>query len=136
MSASTDARERTIPAPANMNPENKPYFDAAAEGRLLVKKCASCGEFHFHPRAFCPQCFSDKTEWLEAKGTGTIYSCSVLRRGAPVPFALAYVTLAEGVTMLTNIVDCDIDTIRIGDKVKVVFKPSEGGQLVPMFTPV
>ena len=125
--------QRKIPAPANINPENKPYFDAAAAGRLLIGKCASCGEFHFHPRSICPHCFSGNTEWVEAKGRGTVYSFSVLRRGAPVPYALAYVTLEEGVAMLSNIVDCDLDAIRIGDKVEVVFKASDSGQPVPMF---
>ena len=52
-----------------------------------------------------------------------IYTYSVMRRGAPEPYAIAYVTLAEGPTMMTNIVDCDLDGIRIGQKVKVVFKP-------------
>jgi uncharacterized OB-fold protein len=45
------------------------------------------------------------------------------------------VTLEEGVTMMTNIVDCDLDTIRIGQSVKVVYKPSDGGPPVPCFTP-
>jgi uncharacterized OB-fold protein len=52
-----------------------------------------------------------------------------------VPYALAYVTLDEGVTMMTNIVDCDLDAIRIGQRVRLVFKPTEGGPPVPMFTP-
>lgn len=72
---------------------------------------------------------------MEAKGSGTIYTCSVLRRGVPEPYCIAYVTLEEGVSMLTNIVDCDLDAVRIGQKVKVVFKPSESGAPVPMFTP-
>lgn len=126
-------QERKIPAP-KPNAENQPYFDAAAEGKLLIKRCAACGESHFYPRAICPFCFSDRTEWRQASGTGTIYSYSVMRRGAPVPYAIAYVTLAEGVTMLTNIVDCDFDSIRIGQPVKVVFKPTDGGPPVPMFT--
>ena len=37
--------------------------------------------------------------------------------------------------MMTNIVDCDLDTIKIGQKVKVVFKKTEGGPPVPMFAP-
>ena len=127
-------QERKIPAP-RPNPENQAYFDAAAQGRLLVKRCAACGERHFYPRAICPFCFSDRTEWQQASGTGTIYSYSVMRRGVPVSYAIAYVTLAEGVTMLTNIVDCDLDSIRIGQRVKVVFKPTDGGPPVPMFTP-
>ena len=125
---------RKIPSPA-VNAENKPFFDAAVRGRLLIKKCISCGEVHHYPRAICPYCFSDRTEWMEAKGSGTIYTCSVLRRGVPEPYCIAYVTLEEGVSMLTNIVDCDLDAVRIGQKVKVVFKPSESGAPVPMFTP-
>jgi uncharacterized OB-fold protein len=127
------SQQRKIPAPS-VNPENKPFFDAASGGKLLIKKCNSCGRSHFYPRAICPHCFSDKTEWLQAKGTGTVYSWSVLRR-VPEPYCIAYVTLAEGVTILTNLVDCDLDAIRIGQTVKVVFKPSEGGTPVPMFTP-
>ena len=126
--------ERTIPAP-EPNPETKPFWDAAAEGKLLIKRCRACGEAHYYPRALCPHCFSAETAWQEAKGEGTIYSYSVVRRGASVPYAIAYVTLAEGVTMMTNIVDCDLDTVRIGQRVRVVFKPSEGGPPVPMFTP-
>jgi uncharacterized OB-fold protein len=125
---------RKIPAPA-INPENKPYFEAANAGRLLVKKCGACSEYHHYPRAICPHCFSDKTEWTEAKGTGTVYTCSVLRRGVPEPYCIAYVTLDEGVSMMTNIVDCDLDAVKIGMKVKVVFKDSDGGAKVPMFTP-
>jgi uncharacterized protein len=117
------------------NPETLPYWEAAARGKLLLKRCAACGEYHFYPRALCPFCFSDRTEWIEAAGTGTIYSFSVMRR-APVPYAIAYVTLAEGPAMMTNIVGCDLDAIRIGQQVAVVFEPSEGGQPVPMFKPV
>ena len=127
------AAERKIPAPP-MNPEVQPFFDAAAHGKLLVKRCAACGESHHYPRAICPYCGSERTEWKEASGRGTIYSWSVLRR-VPQPYALAYVTLAEGPTMMTNIVDCDLDQIRIGQPVKVVFKPTDGGPPVPMFTP-
>jgi uncharacterized OB-fold protein len=64
-----------------------------------------------------------------------IYSFSVMRR-VPTPFALAYVTLAEGPTMMTNLVDCDFDTLRIGQPVQIVWKPTEGGPPVPCFTPV
>ena len=128
---STPARK--IPAPP-LNPENQPFFDAATQGKLLVKKCTGCGERHHYPRAICPYCGSDKTEWQETAGRGTIYSYSVMRR-VPAPYALAYVTLDEGPTMMTNIVDCDFDAIRIGQKVRVVFKPTEGGPPVPMFTP-
>ena len=126
------SRKITAPQP---NLETQAFWDAAAEGKLLIKKCTACGELHFYPRANCPFCWSDRTEWQQASGDGTIYTYSVMRRGAPVPYAIAYVTLAEGPTMMTNIVDCDLDGIKIGQKVKLVFKPTEGGAPVPCFAP-
>jgi len=125
--------ERKIDAPEPA-PETKAFWDAASAGRLVIKRCAACGESHYYPRSICPFCGSDRTEWRDVSGRGTIYTYSVMRR-APVPYAIAYVTLDEGVTMMTNIVDCDLNAIRIGQKVRVVFKPSEGGPPVPMFTP-
>jgi uncharacterized OB-fold protein len=126
-------KERTLPAPPT-SPETQAFWDAAARGKLLVKWCTACGEPHHYPRAICPFCGSDRTEWMEASGHGIVYSYSVFRR-APIPYAIAYVTLAEGPTMMTNIVDCDLDTIRIGQAVRVSFKPTEDGPPVPMFTP-
>jgi uncharacterized protein len=125
--------ERKIPAP-QPNPETQPFWDAAAQGTLLLKKCRACGELHYYPRTICPLCFSADTEWQAATGEGAIYSYSVMRR-APVPYVIAYVMLAEGITMMTNIVDCDVDAVRIGQSVRLLFKPSDGGPPVPMFTP-
>jgi uncharacterized OB-fold protein len=130
----TPYQERKIRDPA-MNPGDEPYFQAAGEGKLLLKKCNQCGQHHHYPRAMCPFCWSDKVEWMQAKGTGEIYTYTVTRRGGPVPYCIAYVQLDEGPRMMTNIVDTDLDTIKIGQKVKVVFKKTEGGQSVPCFAP-
>ncbi|MFO1318655.1 MAG: Zn-ribbon domain-containing OB-fold protein [Burkholderiales bacterium] len=118
-----------------VNPENQRYFDAAARGELLVGKCESCSAFHFYPRTLCPFCFSDRIDWVPARGTGTVYTYSTMHRGAPTPYTIAYVTLDEGVTMLTNLVDCDPASIRIGQAVKVVFRTSASGVSVPCFAP-
>jgi uncharacterized protein len=128
-------QDRTITAPVP-TPENQAFFDAATRGELLIKRCADCGEHHYFPRAICPHCFSDRTEWVGTAGRGTIYSFSISRRVLPTAYAIAYVTLDEGVSMMTNIVDCDLDAIRIGQAVEVVFKPTDGGPPVPMFRPV
>lgn len=128
----TPYQDRKIPAP-KLNYGDEPYFDAATQGKLMLKYCNDCKQHHHYPRALCPFCFSDKTEFKEVKGSGTVYSYSVTRTSGPVPYAIAYVTLDEGITMLTNIVDCDLDTIRCGQKVEVTFKPSEEGPAIPMF---
>ena len=119
-----------------LNPGNAPYFDAAAQGRLLVKRCKACGEIHHYPRALCPFCWSSDVEWMDTRGTGTVYTYSVTRRGAGAPYCIAYVTLDEGPVLMTNIVDTDLDGVRIGQRVQVTFQTTEGGTTVPMFTPV
>ena len=127
------AEERRIPAP-RQDADSKPFWQAAYEGRLLIKRCRACGAAHYFPRPICPFCMSAETEWIASSGRGVIYSYSVARRERP-PYAIAYVTLEEGVTLMTNIVDCDLDKVAIGAAVRVVFKPSDGGPPVPMFTP-
>ena len=126
-------QDRKLPAPP-LYPESEPFWQAAAEGRLLLKRGADCGAYHWYPRVICPHCGSDRTEWTPSPGTGTIYTVSVTRRAGPVVFAIGYVSLDEGVTMLTNFADCDLDALRIGQRVRVVFKPTDGGPPVPMFT--
>ncbi len=125
---------RKIPAPRAL-PESLPFWQAAEQSRLLVKQCEACGATHFYPRDICPFCLSANTHWRDAAGTGTVYSLSTMGRDASA-WTLAFVTLDEGVTMMTNLVDCDPRSVAIGQRVKVVFKPSDGGHPVPMFTPV
>lgn len=110
------------------------YWAAANRGQLLFGRCKACGETHFYPRTRCPRCLAADTELVEASGSGTLYSYSVMRR-AKVPYAIAYVTLEEGVTMMTNIVGCGPDELKIGMKLRVEFQPSASGQKVPMFRP-
>ena len=123
-----------LPTPMG-NPESKPFWDAAAQGKFLIKRCTSCKEPHYFPRALCPFCFSDKTEWEESKGEGKIYSYSLMRKSPTGPYAIGYVTLDEGPSLLTNFVDTDITKLKIGQRVKVVWKPTDGAPL-PFFTPV
>ena len=69
---------------------------------------------------------SEKVELRESAGTGGIYTFSISRRVGPVVYAIAYVRLDDGVTMMSNIVDCDLDEVRIGQRVRVVMKATEG----------
>ena len=126
---------RKIPAPL-VNPEAQPFFEAAAQGRLAYRHCAACGLPHHPPRSICPHCHSDRTEWKTSKGLGEVYSASMLRRGVPVPYCVAYVTLDEGVTMMSDLVDFGDATPPAGARVQVRFVEAEGGAKVPMFGPV
>jgi len=110
-----------------------PYWDAANEGRLLLKHCRSCERSYYYPRPLCPFCLGEDTEWREASGAGTVYSWSVERRGKP-PYIIAFVTLAEGPTIMTNLVDCEPEAVAIGQDVRLAFETREA-QPVPVFRP-
>lgn len=129
------AQARPIPAPA-VTIESKPFWDAATEGRFLIKRCTACKTPHWYPRSICPFCFSSDTVWEESPGEGVVYTFSVMRRSPTGPYAIGYVTLDEGPAVLTNFVDCDFDKLAIGDRVKVKFQPTEGGPPAPVFAPV
>lgn len=116
------------------SPENSAYWEAAQRGHLLVKKCTDCGRSHYYPRAICPFCASAQTEWVLSSGKGVVYSFTVVRP-VPQPYVMAYVTLEEGITFLTNLVRCDAKDVRIGQAVKVTFEAGEDGRQIPMFAP-
>ncbi|MEV7190954.1 Zn-ribbon domain-containing OB-fold protein [Streptomyces sp. NPDC093510] len=113
----------------------RPYWDAAAEGRLLIRRCGACGAAHHYPREFCPRCWSEDVSWERASGRATLYTWSVVHRndlppfGSRVPYIAAVVDLAEGPRMMTEIVDCEggEGVLRIGMPVEVTFRAAAGG---------
>ena len=127
--------QRKIPfvGTPDTNPETKPFFDGCTAGKLVIPRCKDTGRYIWYPRGISPYTLGP-VEWVEVSGKGKIYSLSVMER-AEVPYAMAYVTLDEGTTMMTNIVDCDFKSLKIGQEVKVKFVPTEGGPPMPMFTP-
>ena len=125
------SENRAFPDPPH-SAESIEFLEAANQGRLLIRRCNSCGEAHWYPRTLCPFCFNP-TVWEQASGKGVIYAFSIARRFTPT-FVIAYVTLAEGPTMLTNLVDCDATTLSIGQSVQVSFKRSQGGVSIACFS--
>ncbi|MGE0798451.1 MAG: Zn-ribbon domain-containing OB-fold protein [Lautropia sp.] len=113
-------------------PESLPFWQAAARGQLVSRRCLSCARVHWYPRAICPFCHG-ATEWVPLSGRGTLYAFSTLQRARP-PYTVAYVTLAEGPTMMTNLVDLGASAPTLGMPLRVVFRATEEGRAVPKFT--
>ncbi|MFI7383355.1 Zn-ribbon domain-containing OB-fold protein [Streptomyces sp. NPDC049813] len=123
---------------------SRAYWDAAAEGRLLLRQCMACGRAHHYPREFCPYCWNDDprtVRWQDASGRAVLYTWSVVHRndlppfGARAPYVAAVVDLAEGPRMMTEIVDCAAHALRPGMALRVAFRPGGGGWTVPVFRP-
>jgi uncharacterized protein len=130
-----------LPSPIPLMDEGTTAFwQATTQGKLLLPICRSCGSVIWYPRALCHDCSSTEVDWVPAGGLGTVYSCTVVGRGEGAykdagPYVLAYVELAEGPRMLTNVVDCDPRSVRIGDQVALVFAQTEGYAALPRFRP-
>ncbi len=123
-----------------VNSETKPFWDATAEGRLVLPRCNACGFVIWYPRTRCPDCHSTDVSWIDASGGGTIYSFSITRKGQGhyrdvTPYVLAYVELDEGPRVMTNIVDCDPETLAVGQRVRVVWDDTGQGSALYRFTP-
>ncbi|NLU70897.1 Zn-ribbon domain-containing OB-fold protein [Streptomyces sp. HNM0574] len=120
----------------------RPYWDAAADGRLLLRRCraAGCGRTHHYPREFCPHCWSEDGEWAEASGSARLYTWSVVHRndlppfGERVPYVAAVVDLPEGPRMMTEVVDCPERDLSVGMELRVTFRAEED-VTVPVFRP-
>lgn len=121
--------------------ESKGYWEACRRHELRVQRCLSCRRLRHHPRATCPACLSGDVEWVRCSGRGEVYTFTVTHQNhAPgfresLPYVLAYVELDEGVQMLTNIVDCSPDDVKIGMKVEVTFEDVTDAIAIPRFRP-
>lgn len=119
--------------------ETEPYWEAARQHRLLIKRCHACGRHHFYPRPFCPRCWSPDVEWVEASGRATLYTYSIVRRNdlppfdERVPYVAAIVDLDEGPRMVTNVIDCGDADLTIGMPLEVAFRDEGDGFSVPVF---
>jgi len=114
------------------------YWQAAAEGRLLIPKCAACAKTFWHPRPRCPRCGSASIEWVESTGQGVVHTWTIVRQsGDPyfrtkVPYAVAMIDI-DGVRMMSNIVDTPLESLAIGMPVEVTFEAAEPGIGIPLF---
>ncbi len=127
----------TKPVP-RVTEETKPYWEGCRKHQLLIQRCNGCGKFQFYPRALCSHCLSDSLEWVEARGTGTIYSFSNVYRPPSkefkeLPYIVAIIELDEGVRMMSNVVNVPPGEVRIGMRVKVVFEDIREDLSLPKF---
>ncbi|HVN64442.1 MAG TPA: Zn-ribbon domain-containing OB-fold protein [Candidatus Binataceae bacterium] len=125
--AETKPAKYSKPLP-HIDEENRPWWEALKRHELYVQKCRECGDVRCYPRAQCTQCLSSRTEWVRCTGRGKVYTfTATYQNQAPgfresLPYVMAYVELDEGVKMLTNLVDCRPEEVKIGMPVEVVYE--------------
>jgi len=123
------------------SPHTLPWWEAAAEHRLVVQTCVECGATRHPPGPRCWSCRASAHEWVEVAGTGVVYTFTVVHQsfvpGLEVPHVVAAIELDEsgGARIVSNVVDCEPSTIEIGMKVSVVWDDRGPGLSLPRFAP-
>ena len=113
---------RILPAPDNAS---RHFWQSAADGQLVVQRCTDCGRYQFYPRAPCTHC-TGEAEWVAAAGRGTLRTFTVIRQNRSEafadlsPYAVGIVELEEGVRMMSNIIDCDVEQLHVDMELEVV----------------
>jgi uncharacterized protein len=131
----------TLPNPApTVTQANAAFWAATAEGRFQLQRCNECDTVLWFPRRHCPSCWTENVSTFDASGKGVIYSFTVIHKGAMLykdagPFVVAYVEIAEGPRVMTNIVECDVETVAVGMPVEVVFHDTGEGNALYRFRP-
>jgi uncharacterized protein len=113
---------------------NGPFWDACRAGELRLQRCGGCGHLRYPVAEHCPRCLSTDAAWERVSGDGEVYSFGVFRHQYradwPVPYTVALVRLAEGPTLISNVVGVEPEAVRVGMPVSVVFEDG-----IPKFTP-
>jgi uncharacterized OB-fold protein len=112
----------------HIDEENRPWWEALKRHELYIQKCRDCGDLRYYPRALCTNCLSSRTEWLRTSGHGKVYTFTATYQNQAagfresLPYIMAYVELDEGLKMLTNLVECRPEQVKIGMPVEVVYE--------------
>lgn len=120
---------------------SRPFWDAARQHRLVLRKCSACGYIDHPPYLYCTNCHSDEHEWVEASGKATLAAYAINIFGVPFPFwvdlpyVVALVDLEEGPRMISNVVDCEHDQLTNGMELEVVFDDVTDEITMPKWRP-
>jgi uncharacterized OB-fold protein len=132
-----DTWEKPIPDGGNVIGE---FWQAAAEGRLLIQRCPSCGTRQFYPRLVCVTCGAEP-EWEEVSGDGVVHTFTVVRQNgakpfsAELPYVVAMIELPEGPRMMGNVTGCAVEDVAVGMAVRAYAVRIEDGLAIPFWEP-
>ncbi len=139
MTTTTDALagQRPVPVPLNFS---KPFWDGAKQGKLMLQYCPVAKKYQFYPRPVSVYTGKRNLEWRQASGKGTVYTFTITHRPpAPFknvpPYVVATIELEEKVRVISNVVNCAPEEVRIGMPVRVVWTKIGDEMTFPLFEP-
>jgi uncharacterized protein len=129
---------RPVPVP---DERSAPYWEAAAQHRLVLARCSRCDELSHPPDVVCARCHHPDPGFVfeEVGGRGAVRSWVVVREsflpGFDVPFVLVDVAMDEddGVRLIGRLLDGPDAPLARGERVRVAFEDLAPGVAVPAF---
>jgi uncharacterized protein len=116
------------PLPRPLSPEvTRPFWEAATRHELVMPRCTICDHLFFYPRSECPRCLSNHLEWVRVSGRGRLHTYTVVYQPAnaafrdDTPYIYAVVQLDEGPRMVSNVLQCEIDAVRVDMPLEAIF---------------
>jgi uncharacterized OB-fold protein len=130
------------PLPA-IDEENKLFWEYAKKHELRMQKCSQCGKIYYPPTSLCPYCHNwEGSEWVKLSGKGQVFSFIVARRATnpafakEVPYVVAIIETEEGGRLISNVIGCKPEDVKIGMAVEVTFEDVTDEISLPKFKPV
>jgi len=124
-----------------VTPDTRAWWDATRRRQLTVQRCDACGHAQLYPRVLCTACGALELHLEPVSGRAVVHSHSTVATSPnPAlfvpPYVVALVVLAEGPTMLTDIVGPRAGAVRCDDPVHVVWEALPDGRHLPLFAPI
>lgn len=138
---SAGASVPAIPVPVP-DSDNAGFWEGCRQHELRLQRCSACGAVRHHPRPMCPHCTSCDYGWVRAGGRGTLYTFTIVHGPtlpvfqAHAPYNVAVIQLDEGPFIVSNIVGCRPEHLRIGMRLQVTFETLDEGTVLPRFSPL
>lgn len=112
----------------------KEYLQFLAQGRFMIQRSKSSGNYVFYPRVIQPGSGATDLEWVEACGKGTVHSLTIVRkRTREESYNVVLVDLDEGPRMMSRVDGLPFEEIKIGMKVHARVVQENDGAMVVFF---
>ena len=122
-------------APIRRDEQSAEFFDAAAQGVLLLRWSAESGEYLPPAAVIDPAAPLSPPAWKPASGLAEVVTWTVLPGQSAPDTVVAVVELEEGPWITVQVQDIDAAGLRAGHPVRIGFETPEGGEAVPIALP-
>ncbi len=121
--------------------DDRPFWAHCRQKELRFQQCADCGAFRHPPRPGCPRCKSFDSRWTQARDEAELFSFTVVNYAAHaalkelLPYNVAVVIFPsfDNVRLVSNVVDCAPQALRIGMELALVWQEARNGIFLPRF---